>query len=431
MTEVATKSDDGGATVALLLKGYPRLSETFIAQEIAGLERAGLRACIYSMRFPTEKARHPVHDEIAAPVAYLPEYLHREPMRVLRGFMRARALPGYAAARSRFLADLRRDPTRNRLRRFGQALVLAAEMPAGIGHIHAHFLHTPSSVADYAAEMRGQSWSFSAHAKDIWLTPEWDKRGKLARARWGVTCTRYGHEHLLTLAPAGRAADFGLVYHGLDLARFPAPERRVTDRNGGDPGRPVTIVSVGRVVPKKGYDVLLDALARLPGDLAWRFVHVGGGSGLKRLKARARKSGIERRIDWLGARAQGDIIALLREADIFALASRIARDGDRDGLPNVLMEAQSQLVCCLATRVAAIPELIADGETGLLVPPDDAASLAAALERLIGDPAGRARLAAAGRARLVSEFSFDACLVRLLPRFGLDRQGGGALAAAE
>ena len=142
-------------TVAIVVKGYPRLSETFIAQEIRGLEKRGLDLRIVSLRHPTDPARHPVHDEIAAPVTYLPEYLWQEPLRCFRAWRRARKMPGYRAARAAFLADLRRDPTPNRVRRFGQACVLAAELDGRIDWLHAHFLHTPGSVARYAARLLG------------------------------------------------------------------------------------------------------------------------------------------------------------------------------------------------------------------------------------------------------------------------------------
>ena len=424
-------SEHARTVTAFVLKGYPRLSETFIAQEIAGLERAGLAIQIWSMRFPTDKARHRVVDTIKAPVFYLPEYLYQEPLRVIGGWWRARRLAGYRAARRRFLADLVRDFTPNRIRRFGQACVLAAELPASIARIHAHFLHTPSSVADYAATMRDLDWSFSAHAKDIWLSPEWEKRGKLARASWGVTCTRYGHDHLRALAPQDRKDAIGLVYHGLDLERFPPRREHDAGPQAGTAACPLTIVSIGRAVEKKGFDVLIDALARLPGDLDWRFVHIGGGPLLNALKARAAKAGICDRIEWRGPAPQDRVIALLREADLFVLASRIASDGDRDGLPNVLMEAQSQSLACIASDVAAIPEFIVDGETGLLVPPGDPGALAAAIERVARDPDLRSRLGEAGHRRLVKAFSFDACLTGLLRRFGLADRSGSGLAAAE
>ena len=190
-----------GRRVAFVLKGYPRLSETFIAQEIAALEQRGLDIRIVSLRHPTDRARHPLHDRIRAPVLYLPEYLKDEPRRVLAGWRAVRELPGYRAARRAWLADLARDPTPNRVRRWGQALVLAAELSADIGHLHAHFLHTPASVARYAAIMRRLPWSVSAHAKDIWTIPDWEKRGKLAGAAWAVTCTSHGRDHLAELAP--------------------------------------------------------------------------------------------------------------------------------------------------------------------------------------------------------------------------------------
>jgi hypothetical protein len=163
-----------GGRVAFVVKGYPRLSETFIAQEILALEQRGLDILIISLRHPTDPATHPVHREIRAPVLYLPEYLKDEPRRVSRGWRQARRLPGYRAAWRIWLKDLIRDPTPNRIRRFGQALVLAAELPADIGQLHAHFLHTPASVARYAAAMRETEWSVSAHAKDVWTIPLWE-----------------------------------------------------------------------------------------------------------------------------------------------------------------------------------------------------------------------------------------------------------------
>ena len=164
--------------VAFVLKGYPRLSETFIAQEIAALEKRGLEILIVSLRRPTDGALHAVHREIKAEVLYLPEYLLLEPVRLLRAAFRAGK--NLSKTLKVWLKDLARDPTPNRIRRFGQALVLAAEAPRDVAWLHAHFLHTPASVARYAAMLLGLPWSGSAHAKDIWTTPEWEKREKLA-----------------------------------------------------------------------------------------------------------------------------------------------------------------------------------------------------------------------------------------------------------
>ena len=215
---------DAAPRVAVAMKGYPRLSETFIAQELLGLQQRGLPFEIWSLRHPTDAAKHLMHDRITAPVRYLPEYLHDEPLRVGRGLLAALLRPGFSKLLPALLRDLARDRTRNRLRRFGQACVMARELPRGIRHLHVHYLHTPASVIRYAALLRGLSWSFSAHAKDIWTTPDWEKREKIAAAAWGVTCTRDGHRALERLSD--RPDKVALVYHGLDLARFPAPGPR-------------------------------------------------------------------------------------------------------------------------------------------------------------------------------------------------------------
>jgi glycosyltransferase involved in cell wall biosynthesis len=406
--------------IAFLLKGYPRLSETFIAQEILALERRGLNILIVSLRHPTDRAVHPVHRLIGAELLYLPEYLYQEPRRVWQGWLHSRRRPGYRKARTAFLADLWRDPTPNRVRRFGQALVLAAELPDGIDHLHAHFLHTPASVARYAAMITGLGWTVSAHAKDIWTTPSWEQREKLAEANWVVTCTETGRRHLARLAP--RPDTVALCYHGLDFERFPPPPVRSLGGDGSDPRSPVVILSVGRLVAKKGYDDLLAALALLP-TLEWRFVHIGGGALGPALRRQAEQLGLAQRIEWRGASAQPDVLAGYRAADLFVLASKPARDGDRDGLPNVLMEAQSQRLACIATDVSGIPELIEHEVTGLLTPPNDAVALARNMAELIRDPVRRAALAVAGERRVRSLFAMDSGIDALARRFGLTPPG--------
>ncbi|MSP48670.1 MAG: colanic acid biosynthesis glycosyltransferase WcaL [Alphaproteobacteria bacterium] len=402
-----------GPVVAVVVKGYPRLSETFIAKEIQGLERRGLDLRLYSLRLPTDRHVHPIHAEIRAPAVYLPEYFYQGPLRVLRSWRRVRGLPGYPRAHRTWIADLRRDPTPNRVRRFGQALVLAAEMPAETRVIYAHFLHTPASVARYAALIRGLPFAVSAHAKDIWTTPDWELREKLADAAFAVTCSGSGRARLASLAPADRV---DLVYHGLDLGQWPPPPDR-DDRDG-----PVEIVSVGRAVEKKGFSDLIAGLAKLPAAPDWRFTHIGGGPLLPAMKREAEAAGIAGRIAWRGQQPKSEVLAACRRADVFVLASRIAGDGDRDGLPNVLMEAQSQGLACVATRVSAIPEVIEDGLTGLLVEPGDADGLARALGRLVADADLRLRLGRAGHDRLRAHFDQEPELDRLaakLRRFAL------------
>lgn len=389
--------------IGIVVKGYPRLSETFIAQELLGLQERGIAFDIWSLRHPTDAAQHPVNTAITAPVRYLPEYIRHEPGRVGRALLRAAGKRGFWRALRVWLCDLARARDANRVRRFAQAAVLATEAGEDTALLYAHFLHTPASVARYAAIMRGMPWGFSAHAKDIWTTAEWEKREKIEDAAFGVTCTRYGAEHLAALGPPGRVA---LVYHGLDLSRLPDPPVRQaqTGRRAG----PLTILSVGRLVEKKGYDLLLDALAGLPQGTAWRLIHIGGGELSRDLKARAEQLGIDHHIEWRGAQARDAVFDAMRAADLFVLPSRITESGDRDGLPNVLMEAASQKLPILSTAVSAIPEFVEDGVSGRLVPPDDAQALCMAIEDFVANPDRARDFADQLYRRLVEDFGAQA-----------------------
>ncbi|MDZ4395352.1 glycosyltransferase family 4 protein [Cypionkella sp.] len=404
--------------LVVVVKGYPRLSETFIAQELRGLELAGLDLVIVSLRHPTDKKRHAVHDEIAADLLYLPEYLHKEPLRVLRGLWAACRRPGFGATLRGWLSDLRRDPSRNRLRRFGQAAVLVAEWPKGGAWLHAHFIHTPASVADYAARIMQMGWTVSAHAKDIWTSPDWELSAKLNRVKWAVTCTEMGHKHLQSLADD--PARVHLSYHGLNLDRFPPFTQSRPARDGSDPADPVQIVSVGRAVPKKGYDTLLYALALLPPDLHWRFSHLGGGGERENLQALAATLGIAGRIHWQGSVDQAEVLAAYRSSDLFALACRITADGDRDGLPNVLVEAASQGLACISTTISGIPELFRSGENGWLVPPDDAVALAAALKTAITAPGLRQQYGSAAAAKVRATLDYHHSVNQLVSLFAAE-----------
>lgn len=397
--------------ILFLLKGYPRLSETFIAQEIKSLEEAGLSIDIVAMRRPTDDRVHPVHREIAAPVSYLPEYLHDEPWRVARSVASLLARPGFWRGFAALARDFRRDPTRNRLRRFGQAATLASEISADITRIHAHFIHTPASVARYASMMTGLPWSCSAHAKDIWTTPDWDLSEKLAEADWAVTCTRVGADHLTSLAPAAKPAR--LIYHGLDLHRFASVSSLVASRDGSDPAKPVQLLTVARAVEKKGLDILLQALAALPRDLSWTWTHIGGGALTGTLNQQAQTLGIADRCAFLGARDQTDVLQYYRRSDIFVLPCRVADDGDRDGLPNVLIEAASQGLPAISTPVSGVPELIEDGVDGLLTPADDVHALADALLRMIREPLLRQRLGKAALRKVHQNFDHHVAVKEL------------------
>ncbi|MEP1611598.1 MAG: glycosyltransferase family 4 protein [Roseobacter sp.] len=406
--------------LAVVVKGWPRLSETFIAQELVALEEAGLDFDIWSLRHPTDVKTHPLHDKLKAPVKYLPEYLKDDPIRVLRGVLHALRLPGFFKAWKYLRADYARDKTPNRLRRFGQACVLARELPPEVRGLYAHFLHTPASVARYAAIIKDMPWSFSAHAKDIWTSPEWELREKLDAthfgADFGATCTAFGAAHLRDLADTPERID--LVYHGLDLSRFPPPSQDAL-RVAGTTFR---LMSVGRLVEKKGFDRLIAALALLPADLDWHWTHIGGGELDEKMRALADANGTAARITWRGACDQPEVIEEMRRSNLFVLPSRVAENGDRDGLPNVLMEAASQKLPILSTPVSAIPEFIDTGIHGVLVK-DTPEELARAIAQTAADPDGSHKMAEAAYERLKKDFQMDPGIARLACRLNRMLEG--------
>lgn len=402
-------------SVAFLLYDYPRVSETFIAQEIHALEKKGLDIQIVAFR--RNKVIHSIHKEIKAKVIYLPYYLGREPLRVLRAWWAVRRKPEYRQVRSLFFRDLIRDFTAARLRRFGQALVMVQELEQRCSHLHAHFLNHPASVARYAARLLGLTWSCSAHSIDIWTSPDWDKREKLADCQWTVTCTAANQEYLNRLAPPGRVEH---LYHGIDFSRFPPPPPKATHPDGSRPDDPVTILSVGRTVDKKGFEDLLEALVMLPADVHWKFVHIGTGILQDKIQALSRKLGLEDRVTWMGPQPQEVVLECYRQADLFALACRISNNGDRDGLPNVLIEANSQQLPVVSTTISAIPELVRDGENGLLAPERNPKAFSGALLTLIRDPQLRERMGRAGEDRVRREFGYERWIGMLADKFGMN-----------
>ena len=388
--------------LAIVVKGFPRLSETFIARELEALERRGVAFSLHALRHPGADAAL-VDNRVRAVPQYLPEYLHEAPVAVARAFAAARSLPGFAAAWRAFRTDLTSEFSRARVRRFGQACVLATRLSSKVRHVHAHFAHSPTSVARYAAQMRGVGFSVSAHAKDIWTTPQWDISRKLNEAAFVAVCNAAGYRRLQALGGAER---LHLIHHGLAKDAV-APAARGQIRDGTDRQDPVRIICVARAVEKKGLRTLLDALSRLPKDKAFHLDHFGGGELLDALKEIARALQLDDRITWHGATPNAEVIAALDRSDVFVLPAIVAGDGDRDGIPNALLEAQGRGLAVLSTRTGGIEEAVADGKTGRLVEAGDAAALARVLEDLIGNPAERTRLGTAGLAQVRTAYDAE------------------------
>ncbi|NKB75703.1 MAG: glycosyltransferase [Gammaproteobacteria bacterium] len=391
--------------LAIVLKGYPRLSETFIAQEIRSLEKHGFDITLYSLRRPTDSKTHPIHDEIDANVVYLPEYLYQQPLRLFRSIWKKRKQIAKSGVLGNWWLDFKRDRTASRVRRLGQATVLAAELPQHIPRVYVHFLHTPASVARYACEIRQLPWACSAHAKDIWTSPEWELVEKIDMCKWLTTCTLANTKYLRSISKT--PAKIKLNYHGLDLSRFSLSQPSFSERIGDNPDQPVILLSVGRAVAKKGYADLLCALAGLPLDIHWTFVHIGGGPLLKELKRQATERQIERKIQWLGPQSQQTVLQHYQSSDLFVLNCQIDEHGDRDGLPNVLVEAQSQGLPVISTDISGVPELIQHSTNGLLVKSRDNTALSNAIIQLIQNPSLRKKQGLAGSKIVQSAFDMN------------------------
>lgn len=377
-------------TLAIVVKGFPRLSETFVARELQGLEARGISFSLHALRKPGGDAAL-VDNEVRAVPQYLPEHLHDAPMTVARAFLAARRLPGFDTAWRAFRADLACEFARARARRFGQACVLASQMPSSVRHIYAHFAHSPASVARYAALLRGIGFSVSAHAKDIWTAPEWDLKRKLSGAAFVTVCNKAGFERLRAFDPK---APLKLIHHGLSRDVIAGAARAQT-RDGTDVRDPVRIVCVARAVEKKGLRRLIDALASLPRETSWRLDHYGGGELLGELKEKSRALGLDGRISWHGPRPHREIIAALDAGDLFVLPAVVGTDGDRDGIPNALLEAQARGLAVVASRVGGIDEAVSEGRTGRLVEAGDVDALQRTLTDLIRTPGARQALGAA------------------------------------
>jgi len=389
----------GSPKIAYLIKCFPRLSETFILHEVLELERQGLPLRIFSLLEPAGKVNKAVQD-VQAPVTYVP---HGFPSGMLILF---------AAAARRFLkhpwtflgiclAALMRFHHPATPRHLFYAAYLATQLEQeGITHLHAHYANTPATVALLAHQFTGIPYSFTAHAKDIYLSRKESLVYKMKEARFVVTCTGYNQQHLASLT--GQQGDVAIhrIYHGLNLRAFPCHTSAVSVPLV----RPL-ILSVARLVEKKGLLYLLQA-CRILTDQGYDFTCriVGEGELRPALEQHIRDLSLTDQVELCGAETHERVIAMYQQATLVALPCIVSENGDRDGIPNVLVESLYMGVPVVSTPISGIPELITSEEDGLLVPPRDSKALAGAMARLLDDPLLRRRLAVAGRQAVLAQF---------------------------
>lgn len=409
-------------SIAYVLMGFPRMSELFIASEIARMEEQGTNLRLIVLKPRDEDQHHPVVDRIRAEPEYLhdftsmsetsfPRWLFQNvpgsfaPIRrmALRHPLRMARITGWAAAQ----AWRERRGWRPRtvyVKEWMRASAVADTLSRGpqITHIHAHFAHRTTTVGWWAAHLLGLPFSFTGHAKDIYQ-PSQNPAGLLARkmraAKFVVTCTDANREHLEAIAPG---CPVHVMYHGLnaDFARL------LGDAEPVERPAHLRIISVGRLVEKKGFDVLVDAVALLVERGLDVSLAIAGEPGDHEAAIRHHifLGALDDRVKFLGTLSQAELFDEYRRSSVFALACRITDDGDRDGIPNVLMEAMAAQLPVVSTAVSGIPELIQDGVNGLLVPQEDAEALADAIWRLAKDPALSHRLAHAGATTIAEHF---------------------------
>ena len=392
--------------VAYVLKGFPRLSEIFIASEIYRLEQMGQPLKLYVLMPPDESLRHEVVDRIQTKPDYLPattslsttrlsQWLRKNLPKFLPGVVRVlwrhpigTARAAGAALIQSFLARRRfwSIPKKQYVKEFLRATALADRLSHApdVYHLHAHFSHGATTVTWLASLITGLPFSFTAHAKDIYceaLNPAGLLSRKMDAAEFVVTCTEANRKHLQGLS----STPVYCVYHGLnaDFSRLQREQVSALKRNGH-----LRVLAVGRLVSKKGFDTLIEACAILKSGRVSFDARIVGESGEHDIELRKRiaRHKLEGHVHLVGPKTQAQLLREYQQATVFCLPCRVLKNGDRDGIPNVLMEAMSCGLPVVTTDVSGIPELIRNAVNGLLVRPDDPAAIAGALQRLFRDP---------------------------------------------
>ncbi|MCI0414582.1 glycosyltransferase family 4 protein [bacterium] len=378
--------------VAYILKRYPRYSETFVVNEILAHERAGSEIHIFSLLSPEDTHFQDILSKVRAPVTYL-----------TAGRLNATDFWMAIQETSQVIPDLfqtLRVARGEEVRYVHQAILLAREIRSKkIEHIHCHFASAATSVGRLAAHFSSVPYTFTAHAKDIFHqdVQRRDLETKFQDADAVITVSQFNVQYLNELL--GHQSNLHRIYNGLDLSRFPysSPACRASE-----------IIAVGRLVEKKGFDTLVEACSFLK-DRGTEFQCkiIGAGELEQALASQIRTLGLEKRIELTGPLPQNQVIQLIQEASVLVAPCKNGSDGNRDGLPTVLLESMALGTPVVSTEVSGIPEILTDSATGLRVPQRDAGKLAAAILKLLRDPGLRMRLALAARERIERDFDIS------------------------
>ena len=408
--------------VGYILRSYPRLSQTFVVNEIRALEQLGVQVHIFAVTDPHEALVQPQVAEVAAPVAYLEGALARRWWIVLWEHLLLALLAPHRYWRTLLYVARHREfdegyTASPRFACFAQAVLLAhllrreRRQGRGIDHLHAHFAHDPALIAQLAHLLTGTPYTFTAHARDIYQIPRRALAERIKRAGAVITCCATNVDYLKTATTAAQHAKLRVIHNGINLSEFrPAPP-------ASEAAAPL-ILSASRLAEKKGYKDLLHACQLLVQmGCAFRCVIYGSGPLEVELAALVTELGLAAHVTLAGACTQQELRAVMPQAAIFALTPFVTEDGDRDGVPTVLAEAMACGVPVVSTTVAGIPELVMHQHNGLLAAPHDVKSVAGALAALLGDAALRQALGAAARHTVAEQFDLRAGAQQLADLF--------------
>jgi glycosyltransferase involved in cell wall biosynthesis len=399
--------------IGYLLRSYPRLSQTFILNEILALERIGVSIQVFALTNPHEKVVQMQVDQVQAPVHYLDEDIQP---RSLRNMLHENAqiawshLKGYLRSLVYIAANRGIDKgytASSRWECFLQAvhltyLLILNERSTGkkIDHLHAHFAHDPALIAYLVHRIAGIPFSFTAHARDLYQVPEKALTDRIRRAKAVITCCNANMEYLNRIAPS-QQSKFSLVYHGVNLKDFQPGSNTGTGSTLKDP----LILSVGRLVEKKGFQDLLQALliVKRRGE-GFQCVIYGDGPLGKQLTAWINEHGLAPQVKLMGDCTQQELISIYQNATLFILTPVQTEDGDRDGIPNVIVESMAVGLPVITTAVSGIPELVENNQNGLLYQPHDVEGIASGIIELLRNAEKRRQLGSAASKKVAEQF---------------------------
>lgn len=394
--------------IGYIVKMFPRLSETFILNEILELERRGVEIVIFSIKKPNEGQFHPQLSKLKANVLYL-EGLDTKKWTSWLGNI----WPFLSPHRERFWhslekALLKKDHYQMELLLLSSWVAAKAE-EFGLSHLHSHFASLPSTVAYFSHQITQIPFSFTAHAKDIYVydMEEHLLREKLFAAQFVVTVTDYNRRYLMEKAPGLNPDAIKVIYNGVDIERLEPDGSQDREQNH--------ILAVGRLVPKKGFGNLLDA-CRLLKDRGTSFQCsiVGDGHEAEKLHRKQQELDLINEVKFLGPKRQNEIIELMHKSTILCLPCTIDSDGNRDALPTVILESMACGLPVVSTNLSGIPEMIESGIDGLLVEPDDPAALSDQLARLLSSEKLQKKLVDGGLKKVASKFNLKTNVGSLL-----------------